>query len=240
MWSSSRGAARKIKCTALEIVTMGRVTSQAGRVFSVNVVHELLEAPTRSTAIDKRPVDGAVEVSELGLVTDTQCDTRFHGGVDKAAYAYAAEDSAWWSQQLDREIPPGQFGENLTVAGVEVTDAVIGELWRVGGSQRGIVLEVCLPRTPCANLAWHMGIARFHHMFDKSARVGAMLRVRKGGTVRAGASVRVEQRPTHGVTVRQVSDGLTPEQARSLLDSGLDLADDLRGWAERTLARASR
>jgi len=58
--------------------------------------------------------------------------------------------------------------------------------------------------------------------------------------VRAGASVRVEQRPTHGVTVRQVSDGLTPEQARSLLDSGLDLADDLRGWAERTLARASR
>jgi len=218
----------------------GRMTNQAGSVGSVNVVHETLKTPARYTAIDKRPADGPVDVSELGLVTDTQCDTRIHGGVDKAVYAYAAEDAAWWSRQLDREIPPGQFGENLTVAGVDVTNAVIGELWRVGGPQRGILLEVRLPRTPCSNLSWHMGIHRFHHTFDESGRVGAMLKVLDGGTVRAGASIRVEHRPSHGVTVRQVSDGLTPEQARLLLDSGLDLANDVRGWAERAGTRNRR
>ena len=84
------------------------------------------------------------------------------------------------------------------------------------------------------------GIHRFHHTFDESGRVGAMLKVLDGGTVRAGASIRVEHRPSHGVTVRQVSDGLTPEQARLLLDSGLDLADDVRGWAERAGTRNRR
>jgi len=213
------------------------MTNWTGSVVSVNVVHETLRGPSRYTAIDKRPVQGPVELGELGLVSDTQCDARFHGGVDKAVYAYAAEDSAWWAQQLDRDIPPGQFGENLTVAGVDITNAVIGELWRVGGPQRGILLEVRLPRTPCSNLAWHMGIHRFHHAFDESGRVGAMLKVRDVGTVRAGASIRVEHRPSHGVTVRQVSDGLTSEQGRLLLGSGLDLAADVRHWAARAGTR---
>ena len=30
-----------------------------------------------------------------------------HGGTDKALYAYASEDAAWWATELDREIPPG-------------------------------------------------------------------------------------------------------------------------------------
>ncbi len=84
----------------------GRMTNWAGSVGSVNVVDETLKAPARYTAIDKRPVQGREEVSELDLVTDTQCDTRIHGGVDKPVSAYAAEDAAWWSRQLDREVPP--------------------------------------------------------------------------------------------------------------------------------------
>lgn len=212
--------------------------TSTGYVRSVNIVHELLEGPSRRTAIDKRPVHGRVEVNELGLVADTQCDVRTHGGVDKAVYAYAAEDSAWWAEQLDRDIPPGQFGENLTVAGIDVTNAVIGERWRIGGPQRGVVLEVRLPRTPCSNLAWHMGIHRFHQTFDKSGRVGTMLKVCRPGTVGAGDPIRIESRPSHGVTVRQVSDGITGVQAQRLLDSGQDVAADLCRKIDRVLARA--
>ena len=61
-------------------------------------------------------------------------------------YAYASEDIAWWSQDLQRDdLGPGIFGENLTTDGVDVTNAVIGECWRIGS----VELEVCQPRLPC-------------------------------------------------------------------------------------------
>jgi MOSC domain-containing protein YiiM len=166
----------------------------AARVVAVNVVHELVRGPTRWTAIDKRPVAGAVEVTELGLVGDRQCDTRYHGGPDKALYAYAAEDAAWWAEELGREIPPGLFGENLTTSGLDLTDAV-GQRWRIGGPVHGILVEVRSPRTPCGNLSGRMGIHRFHHRFAKTGRVGVYLKVLETGSVRAGNRITVLDRP---------------------------------------------
>ena len=55
---------------------------------------------------DELAIPGAVRVGELGLDGDRQCDTRHHGGPDKAVYAYASEDLLWWSSELDRDIPP--------------------------------------------------------------------------------------------------------------------------------------
>lgn len=173
----------------------------SARVVAVNVVHELIRGPTRWTAIDKRPVRGAVEVGPLGLVGDRQCDTRYHGGPDKALYAYAAEDAEWWAGELGREIPPGLFGENLTTSGLDITGAVIGEQWRIGGPVHGVVVEVRSPRTPCGNLSGRMGIHRFHHRFARTGRVGAYLTVLKPGSIRAGNRITVVHRPSHGRTI---------------------------------------
>ena len=101
-------------------------TDATAVLLAVNVVHELIRGPTRWTAIDKRPVHGAVQVGVLGLAGDRQCDTRYHGGPDKALYAYAVEDAEWWAAELGREIPPGLFGENLTTRGLDITGASIG------------------------------------------------------------------------------------------------------------------
>jgi MOSC domain-containing protein YiiM len=177
------------------------------RVVAVNVVHEVIRGPTRWTAIDKRPVRGAVEVGELGLVGDRQCDTRYHGGPDKALYAYAEEDAGWWSVELDRDIPPGLFGENLTTSGLNITGAMIGERWRIGGPKNGILVEVRSPRTPCGNLSGRMGIHRFHHRFAKTGRVGAYLKVLQTGWVRAGNRIVVVHRPDRGRTIGQLSSG---------------------------------
>jgi MOSC domain-containing protein YiiM len=203
------------------------------RVLTVNVVHRLRPGYFHETAIDKRPVEGSVAVDRLGLVGDQQVD-RGHGGVDRAVYVYADEDAAWWADQLDRDVPPGLFGENLRTAGLDVTDALVGERWRIGD----VLLEVTGPRTPCQNLSLRMGVEGFHRTFNRSGRVGAMTRVLETGAVSAGDAVVVDLRPEHQVSVGLLARGTSAEAMQSLLDAGVHLSSSLRAKARRVAARA--
>lgn len=170
-------------------------------LVAVNVVYAVRQGPRRLTAIDKRPVPGAVEVGWLGLDGDTQCDTRYHGGPDKALYAYASEDAAWWAAELHRDIPPGLFGENLTTCGLDVTGALVGERWRIGDR---VVVEVRQPRIPCGNFTGRMKEKAWVRRFTAAGRPGAYLKVVATGPVRAGDPVTVEYRPGRGATIGAV------------------------------------
>jgi MOSC domain-containing protein YiiM len=208
------------------------MTDTGASVLSVNVLHALRPGYFHETAIDKRPVAGAVEVGADGLAGDRQIDSS-HGGADRAVYAYADEDAAFWAGELDRDIPLGRFGENLRTRGLDVTGALIGEQWRVGTA----LLEVRMPRTPCQNLAMRMGIEGFHLRFNDSGRVGAMLRVLEPGAVAAGDVVEVVARPAHEVTVGLLATGPSAAQYQAMLDSGVPLARKVRAKAQRVAAR---
>ncbi|MDQ1620489.1 MAG: hypothetical protein QOE19_3058 [Actinomycetota bacterium] len=171
-------------------------------VTSVNVVHALIpDGPgdLDRTAIDKRGVDGRVQVGPLGLRGDTQYDTRHHGGVEMAVYAYASEDAQWWATELGYDVPPGRFGENMTTTGVDLTGAVLGERWRVGND--GLVLEVLSPRIPCKTFQGWMEEPRWVKRFTERGMPGAYLAVVMQGTVGRGDRVEVVHRPEHGVTI---------------------------------------
>ena len=131
---------------------------------------------------------------------DEQGNPEVHGGVDKALYAYAAEDYEWWGGELGRELGPGTFGDNLTVRGIDVSGAVVGERWRVGGT----LLEV-RPARPCFKLGIRMGSQEFPRRFAAARRPGAYLRILAEGEVGAGDPVEVVHRPGHGLTVAEVS-----------------------------------
>jgi MOSC domain-containing protein YiiM len=151
----------------------------------------------RRTAIDKRPVTGPVSVEKLGLAGDEQVDKPDHGGYDQALYAYAREDLDWWVERLGRELRDGMFGENITTWGVDVTGALIGEVWRLGTA----VVQVTSPRIPCAVFAGWMGEPHWVRKFADAGRPGAYLRVLDEGTVRAGDPVEVLSRPGERVTI---------------------------------------
>src|ERR1700755_821026 len=125
------------------------------------------------TAIWKSPVSWRVPVQGVNLAGDDQADLRVHGGPDKAVYAYASEDTAWWSRQLETELPWGMFGENLTTSGIDVSGAVIGERWRIGT----VELEVSQPRLPCAKLGLRFGNLKMVKLFGEASRPGAHLRL---------------------------------------------------------------
>lgn len=192
------------------------------RITAVCVVHALLPDPVGDpdvTAIDKRPVPHPVEVGELGLAGDTQCDLKHHGGPEQAVYAYADEDAAWWARELGRDIAPGLFGENLRTSGIDVTGAEIGERWQVGDAGTGVLLEVTAPRVPCVTFADRMGEQRWITRFTAHGAFGAYLRVVTPGRVAAGDAVRVVRRPGHGVTVGAMFPTLDAAAARALLDA---------------------
>ncbi|WP_098465050.1 MOSC domain-containing protein [Isoptericola jiangsuensis] len=220
-----------------------------GEVLAVCRVHQLLpDAGTVGvTAIDKRPVDGPVKAGTLGLYADVQADRANHGGADQAVYAYAAEDAAFFEPELDREVTPGLFGENLRTRGLDVSGALFGERWRIGSA----VLEVTQPRTPCATFARRLGSPpRWVRRFTEANRTGAYLRVVETGELAAGHPVEVVHRPSHGVTVAGwfgAWNGGAPAFAeaarlsaalRSAADDGeLRLSDDMDSRTLKALAR---
>jgi len=161
------------------------------RLSSVNVG---AERPIRGakasgkTGIYKEPVEGPVKVTRNGLAGDEISDTENHGGVDQAVYLYGVSDYEWWSRELGRDLPPGSFGENLTVAGLESAKALIGDRLRVGSA----VLEVAAPRIPCVTLATRMGDPAFVKRFRAAERPGIYCRVIREGYVRAGDEVSYE------------------------------------------------
>src|SRR5699024_2302615 len=125
--------------TTLLINAVFRTLWRMGSISSVNIGVATTSANARAgvTGLDKRPAAGAVQVIDPGprgrarggLAGDAVCDTDDHGGSDQAVYAYAVEDLLDWSRRLERPLPPGAFGENLTTRGIDLTGTRIGTRW---------------------------------------------------------------------------------------------------------------
>lgn len=188
----------------------------APRVISVNV-GAILQVEWRgrmvSTGIWKHPTATRVAIRGVNFDGDDQADRTVHGGTDKAVYAYSREDYDLWREVERMETPPGLFGENLTVEGIDLSLALVGEQWVVGSA----TLEVTQPRLPCYKLGIRVGDPHFPKRFMAASRMGAYLRVIREGAVGAGDAVVVTARPDHGVALNGMVDALKdPVKAQAL------------------------
>ncbi len=161
------------------------------------------------TGIDKRPVDGPVQVRDpgpkttglgSGVVGDFIGDSENHGGTDQALYAFTREDLDAWEQRLGRALSNGFFGENLTTSGIDVNAALVGERWQLGDT---VVVEVTYPRIPCSTFRGWVGEQGWLKIFTEVSRPGAYLRIVVPGEIRAGDVITVVHRPDHGETITQ-------------------------------------
>ncbi len=174
----------------------------SARVIAVNTGTEadlVVGGKPARTAIDKRPVTGRVRLGVLGLAGDEYADKENHGGYEQAIYAYAREDLDWWVERLGYELRDGQFGENITTAGLDITGALIGETWRIGTA----VVQITSPRIPCVTFESWLDEPHWVKRLAAAGRPGAYLRVLAEGTVRAGDQAEVLERPAERVTVAE-------------------------------------
>jgi MOSC domain-containing protein YiiM len=212
------------------------------RSVNVGLPKDASWAEIGRTSIDKQPVSGPVAVHTLGVEGDQVSDTKHHGGMDQAVYAFAREDMDRWEKALGTTIRDGQFGENLTTAGIDVNEAEVGERWTIGT----VELEVAAVRIPCNDFKEWMGLSGYDNAvwvkrFTADGRPGPYLRVVRPGVVSAGDEISVVHRQGHGVTVSLMFRALTTEKA--LLPRLLDvegLAASARQRVDRFLADAAR
>jgi MOSC domain-containing protein YiiM len=212
--------------------------AEAAAVRSVNVGrprHVEWKGRQVTTAIWKEPVAGAIRVEGVNLAGDDQADRRVHGGPDKAVYAYAMEDYAWWSTRIG-SIGPGTFGENLTTVGLDLTSSCVGDRWQVGTA----VLEVSQPRSPCFKLGIRMGDDAFPRKFLAAGRPGAYLRIVQSGVIEAGDRIRTVPASPPFITMAALASGDLSDDELLVIGADERVPEGFRKAADRGLARQQR
>lgn len=171
---------------------------------SVGVPRDIVSnGRTITTGIYKHSVAGRVRVRTLNIDGDRQADLSVHGGIDKAVYAYPQEHYPFWENELGRhELPPGQFGENLTTSGLLEEDVRIGDIFSIGSAH----FEISQPREPCFKLALRTESPGILKRFIQTQRTGFYLRVVQEGDIGAGDQVTRLKTDPQQMTVKEVFD----------------------------------
>ena len=174
------------------------VSVQVGKVKTYE-----FEGKEWTSAIDKSPVRGIAYVGKLGISGDEQANPESHGGEHKAVLAYSANHYALWNETLNRQMPYGAFGDNLTIEGLNEDTVCIGDTYQIGNI---VQLQVTNTRTPCYKLDRLWGIPNLREQVKDSGRTGWYLRVIREGMVEAGNVVKMLDRKYPQWTIRRVQE----------------------------------
>jgi MOSC domain-containing protein YiiM len=201
------------------------------------------------SAIRKTSATSPIEVTTTGLTGDQQADLAVHGGPEKALHIYPSEHYAHWKTAFPEKeaiYKPGGFGENLSTEGFVEQDVCIGDIFAVGS----VRLQISQGRQPCWKLNLHSDNPAQAAAFQKTGRTGWYFRVLETGSISAGNTIEVVDRPCpdwklHEVIQARFNPRLAPDIALALANLE-ELAEPWRvsfakkanpGYAEDTSRR---
>ncbi|MEN2768111.1 MOSC domain-containing protein [Ornithinibacillus xuwenensis] len=178
------------------------------------------------TGMFKHEVNEPIWLSKTGLVGDEVADTKNHGGLEKAIFAYPIEHYDYWREDLPIDtIGIGAMGENLAVKNMEEASVCIGDIYQLGET----VIQVSQPRKPCWKPGRRYFVPDFVLRIKNTGRTGWYYRVLQEGEVKAGLELTLVERPVPKWTIAACNDVLNVykddlDAARELVDCEL-LAD---------------
>jgi MOSC domain-containing protein YiiM len=116
-------------------------------------------------------------------------------------YAYPAEHYAFWRTEYpELDLVWGQFGENLSVEGLDEGRLCIGDRLLIGTAEF-IVTE---PRMPCFKLGVRFGRMDVVKRFLDARRPGFYLAVARAGLIAAGDLIEIISADPRAVSVRDI------------------------------------
>ena len=156
------------------------------KVVSVNIGEKKVinyKGKIVETGIFKIPVEESIFLGETDVENDAVIDRRYHGGIEKAVYAYSENHYEYWKELYPNlEWRFGMFGENLTISNLEETEIYVGSQYKLGET----IIEVTKPREPCMKLGLVFGTQKILKQFWNSTKSGVYFKVLQTGSVKAG------------------------------------------------------
>jgi MOSC domain-containing protein YiiM len=123
-----------------------------------------------------RVVSERVQLAEFeGIVGDTK------GGTGQRQLNIMAAETLAELRAEGFKTEPGQMGEQIVVAGIDLAAVTVGSRWRIGAA----VVEVTLPRTGCSRFEMIQGKPKQ----SVRGRLGVLAQVVTGGDVAVGDTV---------------------------------------------------
>ena len=152
---------------------------QEGKVVSVNISPEKGEKKT--------PVSSGELIANFGLKGDG------HMGNWHRQVSLLAMESIEKMQKIGLSVSPGSFAENITTSGIDLPSLKIGQIIKIG---EGIVLKVTQIGKVC-----HERCAIYYQAGNcVMPKEGIFAEVLKGGEVKAGDSIIVEEEQNPQIT----------------------------------------
>lgn len=149
------------------------------------------------SGIQKKPVKERVYLDTLGFPGDGVAETRIHGGPDKAVCVYCVDHFSFWENELNREMRPGAFGENLSVTEWTEKNVHIGDTFQIGEAQ----VQCTQPRQPCHKLNKFFDIQEMACKVQTTGFSGWYFRVTEPGWVTPGVEMVRVQEDSKGISV---------------------------------------
>lgn len=135
------------------------------------------------TGIFKYATSSPIFLNVEEVKGDVICDRRYHGGIDKAVYAYSFKHYAYFKElypNLDWQY--GMFGENLTIDDLDEETIFSGDVFKVGEA----IVEVTKPREPCMKLGIRFNDMKIVKQFWNTTKSGVYFKVLQTGNVKVG------------------------------------------------------
>jgi MOSC domain-containing protein YiiM len=152
---------------------------------------------TLYSGISKLPTTRKVYLNTLGFEGDGVADKKNHGGPDKAVCAYCLEHLPFWEKELDKELYPGAFGENLSLTGLLETAIHIGDQFKIGEA----IIECSQPRQPCHRLNKKFDTSDMVHRMQNSGFSGYYFRVIQPGWVQSETNIVLTKKGPGNVSI---------------------------------------
>lgn len=135
---------------------------------------------TYETGIYKYPVKESIYLGVEDVRNDHVMDRRFHGGIEKAVYAYGENHYAYWKNLYPNlKFNFGMFGENLTINNLLEERIHVGDIYSLGEAK----IEVTKPREPCIKLGIRFNNTDIIKQFWNSTKSGVYFKVIETGKV---------------------------------------------------------